>query len=116
MKIWLDDQLDDPETPDRHPPEGWVGCKVASEAIRLISTGAVTDIDYDHDLGDDASSGDGYQVALYIEEGAYLGTLNPIRWHIHSANPVGREKIKSAMRNADRYWRCSGAGWAAKNC
>lgn len=36
MKIWLDDQLDDPETPVRHTPDGWVGAKNSSEFKKFI--------------------------------------------------------------------------------
>ena len=35
-KLWLDDQLDDPETPVRHIPEGWTGAKTSSDFKKLI--------------------------------------------------------------------------------
>ena len=103
MKLWLDDQINDPDTPDRHTPVGWYGCTHAHQTIEYIKTGIVTEIDFDHDLGE--GKGTGYDVALVIEAGAYNGTLDPIKWNIHSANPVGRKRIEAAMQNADRYWR-----------
>jgi len=103
MKLWLDDQIHDPNTPDRHVPVGWYGCTTAKQAIEYISTGVVSEIDFDHDLGDE-KCGTGYDVAAYIESRAYHQTLDPIKWNIHSANPIGRARIEAAMRSADIFW------------
>lgn len=97
MKLWLDDQIDDPATPDRHTPEGWVGCKTALQACRILKTGKVTRISFDHDLGP-SWAGTGYTVACFIEKYVYFGKVPPLDWSIHSANPVGRDRIKSAMQ------------------
>lgn len=102
MKIWLDDQISDPDTPNRHTPEGWVGVRTALAACRLIKTGKVTEISFDHDLGPQLA-GTGYLVARYIEHMAYLG-LRPPTWSIHSANPVGRDNITKAMESAFRHF------------
>lgn len=103
MKIWLDDQINDKDCPDRHTPPGYVGVDSAIQAIRLIKSGMVEHISFDHDLGDNRFSG--YIVAKYIEKYACFGKLSRITWDIHSANPVGANNIKSAMISAERFWK-----------
>jgi len=97
MKVWLDDIRP-------MPPEFDFWAKTADEAIRILATGTVTEISLDHDLGED-DNGTGYDVAAWIEEGAYFGTLPILRWSIHSANPVGRRKMVSALTRADKFWK-----------
>ena len=96
MKIWLDDI--------RPMPDGFdVHVRTADEAIELLGGINVSFISLDHDLGDE-TAGTGYDVAQFIEKGAYLGIVPPMGWQVHSANPVGRNNIISAMRNAEKYW------------
>lgn len=103
MKLFVDDQINDPSAPTRHTPEGWVGVATAEEAIALIDSGVVTAIDLDHDLGDGRLTG--YDVAEHIEKGAYLGTIKYIQCYgSHSANPDGRKQINAALRQARKYW------------
>jgi len=103
MKIWLDDQINDMSCPNRHTPEGFIGVDNAEEAIKMIESGNVEYISFDHDLGDNVKTG--YDVALVIEELAYFGKINKIEWDIHSANPVGADNIKKAMISAERFWK-----------
>lgn len=96
MKIWLDDV--------RRSPEGeadWVECTTAEQAIALIGTCRIKYISFDHDLGEGRT---GYDVAKFIEEGAYAGRISPIDYAIHSANPVGAMNIKRAMDSAFIFW------------
>lgn len=119
MKLWLDDIRTPPEAIEydmqgalMNPSTGWVWCKTVEEAERLIIEGVVTELSFDHDLGETPASRPdnvqlertGYELACYIEELAVLGVLKRIKWSIHSANPVGRAKIYSAMATADRFW------------
>lgn len=103
MKIWLDDQINDPACPARHTPVGFVGYSSALDAIKAINKGIVTYISFDHDLGDNKFSG--YIVARFIEKNAFFGKINKIEYDIHSANPVGAMNIKKAMESAERYWK-----------
>lgn len=103
IKLWLDDLLDDPESPERHTPAGWTGAKTALEACRLIKTGAVTHVSFDHDLGP-AWAGSGYTVARFIEKLAFEGSIPQLTWDIHSANPVGAHNIRQAMLSADKFF------------
>ena len=95
MNIWLDDERTMPLGFDCHT-------KTAAGAIELLAAGGVTAISLDHDLGD--TGGTGYEVACYIEQAAYIGTLSTIDVLIHSANPVGRERMEEAIDNARLFW------------
>lgn len=102
MKVWLDDL--------RPMPSGFdVHARTAAEAICLLVAGGVSEISLDHDLGEE-SNGTGYEVAKRIEEGAFRwgqgepGGLPPLKWSIHSQNPVGLENMTLALRKADQFW------------
>lgn len=97
MRVWLDDL--------RPAPEGWTHARTQAEAIALLEAGGVKAISLDHDLGEpDAEVGSGYGVACWIEEHAAVGELAPLEWAIHSANPVGRERMRVALEAAARFW------------
>ena len=97
MRVWLDDL--------RPAPEGWAHALTQAEAIGLLESGDVTEISLDHDLGEPESEvGSGYGVACWIEEHAAVGDLAPLAWAIHSANPVGRERMRAALVAAVAFW------------
>ena len=104
--IWLDDQRDPQSDIGRQKgatgSETWV--KTSHEAIEILKTGNVSFISLDHDLGE-LSDGSGYDVAKWIEEQAYYGNLSPLKWQVHSDNPVGVRNIKSALEQADKFWK-----------
>jgi len=101
VRVWLDDIRPMPSGFDLH-------VTTQAAAIALIATGTVVKISLDHDLGDEAVTGNGYGVACFIEEGAYRNTLPRLAWTIHSANPVGRANMGRALANAERYWQQHG--------
>ncbi len=93
IQVFLDDV--------REPPSGFYGviCRSARSAIHVLSTGLVSFISFDHDLGTELT---GYDVAAYIEESVFVGSITCPQYAVHSANPVGAERIKSAMMSAER--------------
>ncbi len=95
MKVWLDDF--------RTEPDGWMRARTAWEAIALLETGTVEHISLDHDLGPE-EAGTGYDVALWMEKEASKGTLPPLTWDLHTANPVGADNMRQALRSAERFW------------
>ena len=97
FKVWLDDERPMPSDFHMH-------VKTATEAIAVLESMPVSVISLDHDLGE-GSAGTGYEVATYIEQSAYNGTIDPIEVRIHSANPVGRQNMAAAIANAQRYWQ-----------
>ena len=97
MKVWLDDERLMPEDFDIH-------VKTPLQAINLLETNLVTLISLDHDLGLNDPSDNGYKVAKWIEEKAFLGELKPLQCRCHSANPTGRDYINLALSNAKKFW------------
>lgn len=99
MRLWIDDLRPMPEDFDF-----WA--KSADKAIEILGSELVEHVSFDHDLG---KSGypemTGYTVAVWVEKAAYLGTLKPFTYTIHSANPVGAKNIERAMAQAEVYWR-----------
>lgn len=96
-KLWLDDVRD--------CPPGFLLARTAYVAIQILKKVPITFISFDHDLGEGET---GYNVACFIEEGAYNGTIKRMEWAVHSANPVGRANIERAMRSAERAWKQTG--------
>ena len=110
-KLWLDDQLDDPATPERHTPKGFVGAKNFAEAVELVlRMGIPTFMDLDHDLGikSDGSPETAMVFVRWLEElmngccgedSDFMPLRPPPNYNIHSCNPVGRENMDSFLQN-----------------
>ena len=95
MKLWLDDVR-------LVPDDSWTHTVTAEQCIELLSTGKVTRISLDHDLG--CGRATGYVVACWIEAHAADGTLPRLGMGIHSQNPVGRDRMAAALRKAKQHW------------
>lgn len=93
LNLWIDDI--------RLPPDGWYWAKNSMEAIDWLTYNQPTMISFDHDLGGDDTA---IKVIDYIEKRAYNGTIERFSWAVHSANPVGRRNIISAMTSVERFW------------
>ena len=98
MRVWLDDVRPKPDDFDVH-------IKDIKSAKELVITGRVTFLSFDHDLGHMSDNYTGYDLAVFVEELAAEGLIPKFGWAVHSSNPVGAEKIRQAMRSADRFWR-----------
>jgi len=91
MKIWLDDI--------RQPPKDWIWCKTSLEIILLLCGhfDQVTEMSLDHDLW---NGGCGYDVLLWLEKEVVEGNIVSLPLiHIHSMNPVGRMRMKKALKS-----------------
>ena len=96
IKVWLDDV--------RKPPDAlWQWVTSAPEALRVLAMGNVNCISLDHDLGNDAM-GTGYTVVCEIEQWAAERKWEqvPATILVHSANPVGIEKMLAAISSINR--------------
>jgi hypothetical protein len=93
MKVYLDDIRD--------APPGWCRVFWPDEAIALLEGGGVTEISLDHDLGDD-SRGTGYDVIRWIEEAVVTRGFVAPKMSIHSANPVGRDRMLRGIAAIER--------------
>lgn len=88
VKVYLDDE--------RMTPVGWVRVYWPDEAVKLLSTGQVSELSLDHDLGND-EHGTGYDVVLWIEEAVALRGFDPPLIRVHSANSSAREKMEAGI-------------------
>jgi len=105
LNLWLDDVRDptDPAIQKAFGAKGWeVWVKTVPEAIKYLEGGDVESISLDHDLGEAQQSG--YDLAKWIEEKAFHGTIPKLMWRVHSSNPSGARVITQAMEAADRFW------------
>jgi hypothetical protein len=92
MKIYLDDV--------RETPAGFVRTYTVEETIDLLKNNFIEELSLDHDLGTEKT---GYDVLLWIEREVVLnGYIPPGIMKVHSANPVGREKMTSAIQSIER--------------
>lgn len=96
MKLWIDDIRD----PKAYGWENSFWAKDARTAMRVIKTGIVSDVSFDHDLGE--KGGSGYDCAALFEELCVAGKIQCPTCRIHSSNPVGRHRIEQAMYSATR--------------
>lgn len=110
VRMWLDDV--------RPAPDGWTHVRTCDEAIALLRTGTVDEASLDHDLGHcEACDGcrgvqrDPCPCACH-RSGTFLvnwmaceGVWPATKPRVHSANPVGAERMRQTI---ERYWRAPG--------
>jgi hypothetical protein len=111
-RIWLDDERDPQEWLPGMPwmrgrpaedLEGWIWVRTAQEAIALIETGEVTEASLDHDLGDDAIVGSGYDVVNDVDRRSFLDPAFPIPIvHVHTSNAGARTRMELAVKAIER--------------
>lgn len=99
MKIWLDDIREPPD-----PSWEWAKNADAFSAIFYGNLPVVTEISFDHDLGDTSDPEiTGYTCLCWIEKRAMHSAEFKIpKMHVHSANPVGRQKMQKVIDKLER--------------
>jgi hypothetical protein len=100
MKIWLDDQLDDPELPARHAPEGWVGAKSSEEFKRIVTEArergeGIKNLELDNDLG---GNDEGFRLLEWLKE-FWPEVLLKSEIAVHSKNQVRKEWMENFIRH-----------------
>src|ERR1041385_4748977 len=102
MTLWLDDK--------RPAPPNWVWARSYDEAVYFCGGIDFSEVSLDHDLGEGRS---GYDFLCFLEERFVEGGRMPAV-AIHTANPVGRERMLSALRAMSRRAGILAApGWSA---
>lgn len=92
-KLWLDDQIHDLDTPERHPPKGYIGAASTKDAIWLVeSLGLPKFMSLDHDLS-------GEDTSMEFLKWLSANFETPPDYRVHSANPVGTKNIISYMES-----------------
>lgn len=76
----------------------WTWVRTAPEALQVLEVGDVVEVSLDHDLGDEAEVGTGYDVLTWIEERVALDeAYEPPVIHIHTSNIGTRDRMESAV-------------------
>jgi len=89
MKIFIDDYRD-------KPPEYDIKVDRLSRFLGLLLTQDVKLISFDHDLDGYALDGNAFaQVAVWLYR---EGSIEKFEWRVHSANPVGADRIRHTLR------------------
>lgn len=113
-RLWLDDVRDPKQwlpqmgwmrgRPAEHM-QNWKWATTAQEAIDHLEKHDVSEISLDHDLGDEATAGTGYDVLNYIEQRTFLSSnYKPPVIHIHTSNPSAREKMEAAVKSINQIY------------
>ena len=99
LRLWLDDV--------RPAPKGWVHITPDTLSLFYHLARHATAISFDHDLGLDPFGNEypnGYQILTKLEELAcrsedQIWSLGAPILTVHSANPVGAEKMEVVIKN-----------------
>lgn len=89
VKLWLDDVRDPPS-------DDWTVIRTGREFVRLWFRlyPDVSVVSFDHDLGGELSGSD---CAMVVASTLRLMDDMDFKWNIHSANPVGADRMKSEL-------------------
>lgn len=69
--------------------DGWTICRTLDEVQKTCERrGPPSAVSFDHDMGTDQPSG--YEIAEWMIDNGIL----PDDWRVHSANPVGAQRIR----------------------
>ena len=101
-KLWLDDQLADPDCPIRHVPDGFIGAANVDEAIALVKENGIPEfMDLDHDLADGK---DAMTFLHWLADEYWTEDDSIPDFSVHSANPIGKQNIESFMKSWKRAY------------
>lgn len=83
---------------DRYNNLNWVIVRTYSEFVETITLKGIPNIiSFDHDLGEDETTG--YDCAKFLVEYCNENGLPLSEYLIHSANPVGSDNIRFILEN-----------------
>jgi len=90
VKLYIDDT--------RCLPEGYdILARTYDAAQAILITGRVTEVSFDHDLGDPHPMKNGYELAKWMVCQVMNGRMKLPACRVHSANPVGAENIRKYL-------------------
>jgi hypothetical protein len=109
MKIFLDDQMNEPEMPNRQVPGGYVGARNFKEFKQIFEEAlargeTIEALDFDNDLGEGET--EGWEIAKWLTENHPEIFENIVQLSVHSENRGGgRERIEHYFEMGRNYWR-----------
>lgn len=100
-KLWLDDDLNNPDAPERWVPDGYLGAATSREAMRLVETHGLPEfMSLDFDLG--MVDGQKDTAEVFLKWLAMNYPESPPDYEIHSRNVAGAPWIESWMESWKR--------------
>lgn len=107
MKIFLDDQLNEPGMPNRQAPVGYTGVRNFDEFRKVLEEALargekIEALDFDNDLG---GGMEGWEIAKWLAENhpEIFEGIGELR--AHSENPAGRKKIEDYFEQGRLHWK-----------
>lgn len=94
--LWIDDIRDVPEDDDEFI---WTCARSFHEAVTKLELIEFDMVSFDHDLGTTYGEREmtGYDIALWLVQRKEDGFTVPSQYQVHSANPVGRDRINGVI-------------------
>lgn len=95
MKLYIDDI--------RPAPEGWVLARTVDEAIDLLRSQDWDVVSFDHDMAfshyarEFTNEKTGNDIAKLLVDLVQTGTRKAPKCHVHSMNPVGKQRIIATL-------------------
>lgn len=87
----------------------WVIVRTTKDAIAILSTGIVTEVSLDHDLGREDVYGTGYDVLIWIERQVHTNkSFECPTIHIHTANPSAAKKMRQGVESIKKVIKPDG--------
>lgn len=97
--LWVDDVR---LVPEHLCEQGWTQAVTFHEAILKLELMQFESVSLDHDLASFYGNKEmtGYDIAMWLAERRQEGLFVPSFVYVHSANPVGHDRIQAVI---DRY-------------
>jgi hypothetical protein len=97
--LWIDDERPQPDDCEEY---AWTCARSFHEAIFKLELLEFDRVSFDHDLASFYGNKEmtGYDVALWLVQRKMDGHAVPTQYNVHSANPVGRDRIQGVI---ERY-------------
>lgn len=98
--LWVDDER---PLPDDLIEAGWCKAPTFHEAVLKLELMEFQEVSLDHDLGCFYGNREmtGYDILMWLVERKLNGQFVPPIVRVHSANPVGMEKMLAVIK---KYW------------
>ncbi len=99
--LWVDDLR---PLPSDLVEAGWSSAPTFHEAVLKLELMEFKEVSLDHDLGCYYGMREmtGYDILMWLVDRKVNGLFVPPAVYVHSANPVGRQKMQETI---DRYWK-----------
>jgi hypothetical protein len=90
------------------PDDSWQIARTVCEAKHYLGSGKVTEVSFDHDLGDVDEKmihqeKTGYDAAKYLVDYCLDNSLTLPNFFVHSQNDVGNENITKLLLNFKKF-------------